>query len=457
MSNEATGASTIFGIVKNTNPWGTGPAAQCGAGNQIETEGESFTADSQLIENMGLNGSSMQLPSVKGNELHAGALGPIPVYYRGIERIIAPIIGTDTAPAQQGGDLAYKHSIRYAASPAVNHTVIAKSAPVLREWPHVRFTGFELNFEDGKYGVLTAQGIPSALNLNIGSPIANRLVTSVAVANGAFTIANQPTEPSPFTITITDANLSITEFWVTVTGTDRDDNFQQVVYKLSVSGLTFTSTEYFKTVTSIVGSNLAGTAAGDTIVVGVSNGVNNDSTIGAVTLPSTTELVMAVFAHLTMLLNDQTGAGLASSDEIFITKFMLKVERAMSGKVTTKLGNRVDEPVAENFVKVTGGFNLSDLNDQTIQHLKTYLFAKTKKKLTLSADGPLVNGSTFAQLKVWLQNVQFSKGSGNVTGPGRVPLDIEFKAQRALVAGTGFPDANGIAIDIINGSSASGI
>jgi hypothetical protein len=453
MSNEATGAATIFALKKNTLPWGTGAAVACGAGDQIEVEGESFTADSQLIENMGLNGQGMQLPGVKGNELHGGSLGPIPIYYRGIERIIAPVLGVAGAPVQQGADLAYKHSLRYAAAPAFNYTVVAKSAPAIREWPHVRWNGFEINFEDGKYGVLTAPGIPSALNFNIGSPITNRLVVSVAVANGAFTIANQPTEPSPFTLTITDANASITEFWVTVTGTDRDDNFLQVVYKLSVSGLTFTSTQYFKTVTSIVGSNLAGTAAGDTIVVGVSNGVNNDSTVGSISLPSTTELNMAIFAQLTMLLSDQTAGTLVAADEVFISKFMLKMERQQAGKVTTKLGNRADEPVTESFIKVSGGFNLPDWNTETHAMLKAYLFGKPKKKLTLTADGPLVNGTTFAQMKIWLQNCQFSKGTGSVTGPGRVPLDIEFEAKRALVAGSGFPDANAIAIDLINGRS----
>jgi hypothetical protein len=68
-----------------------------------------------------------------------------------------------------------------------------------------------------------------------------------------------------------------------------------------------------------------------------------------------------------------------------------------------------------------------------------------------------VAGTTFSQLKAWLQNCQFSKGTGSVGGPGRVPLDIEFQAHRALVAGTGMPDANAIAVDIINGNSGNAL
>ncbi len=457
MANEAIGHATVFARKPNSTTWGTGAAAVVGATNQIEVESESFTADSQLIENMGLNGSATQLPGVKGNELHDGQY-VAPLYYRGLEGIIYRNLGTSAgAGAQQGSDLAYLHEISLAdhINGIYDTFVACNSGPAIREWSHLKYSGFELLWEDGKYGRITVSGTPSGLNYNNGVAIANRIVASVEPANGVRTIANQPTTPSPLSILVTDANASITEYVLTIVGTDRDDRVITEVYRLSVNGLTFTTSNYYKTVTSVTGSGLAGTATGDTLVVGVTNGANNDTSVASITFPSTTERNLVLFSELELLLNDHSGAALATSDEVFIKRAMIKFERAQEGVVTTNLGNRRDEPFATDFVKVTFAFDLADWNTANHARVLEYLFGKPKKKATLTATGPIVNGTTASLFKVWLQNMQFGKGSPNTGGPGRMPFQVEGRAYRALATPTGFSDAKCIRVHIVNGNSGN--
>jgi len=111
----------------------------------------------------------------------------------------------------------------------------------------------------------------------------NYIVASVAIANGAQTIAHQPDVPRNITITVTDANASIDAGTVTVTGTDISGNPVSEVMTMPAN-LTKTGTKTFKKITSVVVASLHGQEAGDTIVVGI--GANAQLTIGATHLVS---------------------------------------------------------------------------------------------------------------------------------------------------------------------------
>lgn len=94
------------------------------------------------------------------------------------------------------------------------------------------------------------------------------IVESIDIANGAQTIANQPDVPRNLTITVTDANTSISAGLITITGKDWGGNTVTETLNLA-SALTKTGTQIFKTVTSVVVSGLVGNEAGDTIIVGI--------------------------------------------------------------------------------------------------------------------------------------------------------------------------------------------
>jgi phage tail-like protein len=99
------------------------------------------------------------------------------------------------------------------------------------------------------------------------TPEPDYIVTATTPANGPFRIAGQPTAPSRLTITISDADASIAEFVVDITGKDEHGGTASAHYRKSVDGAHFQTTESFSAVTSVVGSALGGTAIGDTIVV----------------------------------------------------------------------------------------------------------------------------------------------------------------------------------------------
>jgi hypothetical protein len=110
---------------------------------------------------------------------------------------------------------------------------------------------------------------------NVGAPIAasaNRIVASRAFENATATIAAQPDVPRNVTITITDANTSITAGVVTVTGITPQGRVVSEVFNVT-GGLTQTGRTIFAHVNSVVISGVEGSAGGttDVIVVGVGN------------------------------------------------------------------------------------------------------------------------------------------------------------------------------------------
>jgi hypothetical protein len=127
------------------------------------------------------------------------------------------------------------------------------------------------NAEEASYLTKVQGGVQS---LFLGAPIladVDRIVTSADWADGALTIAAQPDVPRNITITLTDANDSVTGV-CTVVGTDIRGRTITEVQTISVAGTgkVFTGTKIFASVTSATISNTAGaTAATDLVTVGV--------------------------------------------------------------------------------------------------------------------------------------------------------------------------------------------
>jgi len=113
-------------------------------------------------------------------------------------------------------------------------------------------------------------------NLNAANPaVANRFVASVAMKNGAYTVANatMPTTPGGRFITVGHTATSTVDTLgvITVTGTGlRGETISEVI--TPVNGTTATGVKPFVTVTGVVGSGWASVAGDDLIVVGAAAG-----------------------------------------------------------------------------------------------------------------------------------------------------------------------------------------
>jgi hypothetical protein len=455
----AKGYSTVIGWKKNTNVWGSGLPVACGANDGIEIQSESLVANRELIENTQVSGNAVQLPGVKGKVLHQGAL-EMDFYYQGCETLLAPAFGNIAAPVQQGGTAAYLHVYKIAENhQGIEGTLVLDNDVAIREYPHVKVGGFTLDIEETQMGKLSFPLIPFDLNLNQGSAITNRIVVSVTPANITFTIANQPSTPSPISILITDGDASITEFVVTITGTDRDGNVIVEIYRKTVNGLTFTTSNYFRSVTSVVGSGLTGSTAGDTIIVGVTNGVNNATAVASISLPSAgREFVL--FQTLSCYIADQsssldfTGATPADliASEFFLRAIKLQLDLGMQPDVTSRFGYRTDEPIKENFAMVTGGLSFSKWTSENHSVYRDYLEAPGKKKMKIECVGPIASTPHAYRATFYLNNVMFRAGSANVPGAGKLPLEMEFKAHRAQAVPTGFPSGydGAVTMELVN-------
>lgn len=116
---------------------------------------------------------------------------------------------------------------------------------------------------------------PAALYYCLGTPIAadaDRIVASVDMKVGEYTIAAQPDVPRIITCTRTVVDTADTPGTITITGTNADDEPITEVLTPGAHGVLVSGTLAFKTVESVVGSGWAiDTVEGskDTITVGV--------------------------------------------------------------------------------------------------------------------------------------------------------------------------------------------
>jgi len=118
--------------------------------------------------------------------------------------------------------------------------------------------------------ILTAGCIPAYM----GAPIDaddDRIVTSEDWDDGSLTIAAQPDVPRNLTVTLTDANASITAGICTITGKDAQGRPITEVMDME-DGLAWVGEKIFAEVTSAVISGTAGTPATGTDVVKVGVG-----------------------------------------------------------------------------------------------------------------------------------------------------------------------------------------
>lgn len=112
------------------------------------------------------------------------------------------------------------------------------------------------------------------LNLYLGTPAVldvDRIVNELdPIADGAMTIIAQPDVPRNLICDIVDANSSTTAGTVTVAGLDMMGNVIEEIFLIAAGGTTtLVGTKIFASVTSVVITNEAGAASGDTVAIGI--------------------------------------------------------------------------------------------------------------------------------------------------------------------------------------------
>lgn len=109
------------------------------------------------------------------------------------------------------------------------------------------------------------------------------VVADVLIANGALTIAAQPTYPSKLRFTVTDGDASITALDVDIVGVDNTGAAASETVSLDNGGaggsIVVQSTKLYTSVTSLTLKNATGNGAGDNVSVGTAPVGNEDFTV----------------------------------------------------------------------------------------------------------------------------------------------------------------------------------
>lgn len=151
---------------------------------------------------------------------------------------------------------------------------------------------------------------------------------------------------------------------------------------------------------------------------------NTTTTIDSVTLSSNLE--WALFKHAVINQNAQNGADFSGTDLVYATGFEVTVERAMEGRVSTELGDKVSEPIETDFMKVTGSLEFPDVNTGTggssalASAQLTYAnTAATAKKMKIVLTGQTLAGSVsqYFQHVLWFPYVVLGEGKPGIPGP----------------------------------------
>ena len=188
--------------------------------------------------------------------------------------------------------------------------------------------------------------------------------------------------------------------------------------------------------------------------INTSSGTNNNTTKANWTLPSNRDF--AKFSQMVVRINTQAGGALGDTDLVYVSGFECNLNNNYpTDDVTTQFGNLIDEPIQDGFTDVGGSLSFSRYHDTSPggnDALISALLSKTAYKMDVVLTGPVADGSANFSLTFTFPAVQFSSGDANISGPGRVPVNLQFSAARVSTAPTGFTSTHvhGVNVELVN-------
>jgi hypothetical protein len=168
--------------------------------------------------------------------------------------------------------------------------------------------------------------------------------------------------------------------------------------------------------------------------------VNTTTTIDTVTLSANE--IYAVFKECSLQMNAQTGGALSGTDAVACEGITVTVERQMEPRVTTRRGDKTDEPIESGFAKVTGSLEFAFLEtgaDGNSGFMADQLAGTAKKAKLLVTSTVLAGSATvFFQHVLWMPNIQFEPGKPEVSGPEGLKWVQPFQCHHVAAIPTGF-------------------
>jgi hypothetical protein len=450
------GHKYIGAFAKQSGTWGRTPPVVLGASQAFEFNSHSIDSKIDLVMNNGLFGSPYRRKGSPGNIMPGGDF-ECDLYYRDdvVHAMLAQVFGLDSFTSLGGGANQHDLVMQTGSQVGIFGTFVFPGTEGILELGSAKIVGCKLSWDGSKQRTTVSFSVEAHdINENVGSPVDNFVVVSVAAANGALTITagaqldfGYTAAPSPLFTTIVPGITAIT---VTTHGIDRFGNYVTIVQSRAAGDFVSdvaTSTVYLR---KVLDSTISGLTGSGNIKIGLTNGVNNNTTISALT--TATDRDCQLFSQLRFLAGPEGGAaplalaaanGSADNDEFFLSKFDLDIKWSQDSRVTTQFGNRRDEMVLGGggwpTVAATASFSAYTTN------ARRALFAQRAKdglRVQAILSGPPVPGSSPVvgqSLNVFFNDFQIATGDKKVSGPGVIPIDFAGEAHQAVSVPVGFP------------------
>lgn len=422
-------------VVQNSAIWGGAPVV-CGALSGFEASGWNLDINQALITNQGYTGSLDPAPASPGPRVPNGTL-PFDMYYQDASwRFFVMGFGAESVATASSG--VFDHDLIPANSHAGLNLTVAALFPTLyvRQLDFAKVTGWKITFDQAASRSKAEVTLTSMdERTNQGTVVDNLIVASVALANGALTIAGQPPQPQQVSVTLTG---SPTEAIVTVYGTNEFGKAVQHVHQFTINGLTSSTNDTIMSVTAAIVSGLVGTG---TVKIGVTAGRGNTlTTMATVTKHATRSPIL--FHGLKCYLGLQSQAGALDSTNL-INVESVEVERMLNPntRVTSEFGYLQSEPATggagQASTKVSIKFGaLTDQNQIQMWRRRS----AQQCRMMIEVKGNYIGVLGFQEtLTLWVQGLQSSDADPKPSGQGVIPFDLTLQGSIVATTPTGWP------------------
>ena len=449
---------------KQASLWGT--AVALGDGDQVEYATESIVPDVQLVESDQINGEALSGASETGAVVVQGELAGMDLKYSGHERFFRAVFGSEEAPVADGAG--FKHEFNFGLSNEGEFGTLAFEKAVdagdhsIHEIDSFKPMGATLTGASGQPVKLTVRGIGRLLDaggsaVNVastswslpgkgGASETRRLVKfgqcviEIAVAPVAAhaygTITFTGTPPTATKIVTLDSagNARVYKFVAAVAddydvkiAANSDLTMQNLARAINNSGGTNGVGGDYK----VPSAHPTVTAILDAILDKVTVTARTGGTAGNAIVFTTDEATFTL-APVDGSLDGGT-AGTPVYTALCSSGFSISLQRNGEPVQTTCDGDYASEPSTDT-VEITGTIDFPIYDDDN-HFLVAANIAKTVLSLrfTLTSLDEYDTGKPYKQV-LYIPGVQLQGGYPNVSGKGRVPLSVTWKAHNAANA-----------------------
>lgn len=185
---------------------------------------------------------------------------------------------------------------------------------------------------------------------------------------------------------------------------------------------------------------------GDDLNINTDSGANTTSSLGALDQPAPGNRVL--MRHGQILINDQDGATLGSSDEIQPSRFRLTFKRGLAGDHLAGGNDAIAEPTPAGLPTATLELDFPSYTSDTFL---SDLGSDIRKKASLTFTGAEIESGHNYQMTIQLLHVVITNAEAAVNGAGKIAHPISCSLLAAESAPTGMSGITApLAIDLKN-------